>query len=190
MNPSDGGEVFGQPSEPIWCASGCLFFALFTLMYITFALYLMVYSYRNDKVRVAVCFWYLWEKFQWAVTLPAPSRAGNRAYIRAAEWKGFIVLRWIRWMSVEQRRGLVLRKDWEAFYQSALGHMNSRRPAEPFKHVLTSVVKDNIKSEFIEWNVFSHVVHDSWCNKCHIRGENYIKINMKWHFNLWCDIKR
>ncbi len=143
-----GVECLTSSANP-QCTSGCLFCALSTLMHLTFALYLMVYSYSNAKVSVAVCFWYLWLKFQWAVTLPAPpsSRVGNHAYIRAAEWKDFIELRWIRWMSMEQWGGHVLQIDLEAFYQSALGHMNFRwlyilTIADTFKNVITSLVKD------------------------------------------------
>ncbi len=76
--------------------------------------------------------------------LPPSSRVGNHAYIRAAEWKGFIVL---RWMSVEQWGGHVLQRDLEAFYQSALGHMDFRwlyiwTITDLFKNVFTSLVND------------------------------------------------
>lgn len=79
--------------------------------------------------------------------LPPSSRVGNHAYIRAAEWKGCIVLCWIRWMSAEQWGEHVLHRDLEAFYQSALGHMNFRwlyiwTITDLLKNVFTSLVKD------------------------------------------------
>lgn len=124
-------------------------------MYLTFALYLMVYSYSNGKVRVAVCFWYLWEKFQWAVTLPAsPPLASvitlaselqnERALLCSAEssewawsseedlhckkiWKLFISLPWDKWISDDYKFELV----------------------DPLECVHPIVLKDNMKSKFL-----------------------------------------
>lgn len=171
-------------------------------MYLTFALYLMMYSYSNGKVRVAVCFCYLWEiSVSGHVASPPPppppssSRVCNHACVRAAEWKGFIVLCWILWMSVEQWGGPALQKDREAFYQSALGQMNFRWlyiwTSWPIR-LFTSVLKDNMKSKFLinvlaPWSYCAWFIGErSWCNRCCICGKNYIKIKLKWHMQpIW-----